>query len=225
MFGVYVGIVTDNKDADGKYRVKVRIPSQENGAASGENTFWYRVTTFGAGKDRGMYNLPEVDDEVLVAFEHGEISHGYVIGSLWNNKQTVIDDNKDGKNDDRWYKSRAGSILKFSDKDTTSVELKSAKGHQVFLDDGGKILIQHSSGNTKITLLSEDIKIESTGDTLVDCKNFKVNAKANVELTANTDVKITASTGNITGRGQVNVDFNAVTGEGKYTSTGTMTIK
>ncbi len=226
MYGVYVGIVTDNKDPDGKYRVKVRIPSQDNGDQSGSNaeqTFWYRVCTFGAGKDRGMFNLPEVEDEVLVAFENGEMSHGYIVGTLWNSSSTTIADNKGGKNDDRWYKSRSGNMLKFGDGSTTGILVQSSGGHKVHLDDGGKILVQHSSGSTTITLLSSDIKIESSGDTIVNCDNFKVTAKTNIQMQASSNIQMKASS-NILGQASSNVGFKAG-GEGLFQSSGTMTIK
>jgi uncharacterized protein involved in type VI secretion and phage assembly len=228
-YGVYVGIVTDNKDPDGKYRVRVRIPSQANGDASGtssESTFWYRICTFGAGDNRGMYNMPEVNDEVLLAFENGEVSHGYVVGTLWNKTCKVIDANSDGDNNDRWYRSRTGSMLKFSDKkDKTSILVQSSVGHKVFLDDDkpGTILVQHSSGNTKITLLEKDIKIESTGDTIVDCDNFKLTAKTNIEMKSGADTKITASA-NIKGQASSNIELQA-SGMGKFVSSGTMTIQ
>jgi uncharacterized protein involved in type VI secretion and phage assembly len=225
-YGVYVGIVTDNKDPDGKYRVKCRIPSQENGEAGGsasESTFWYRVCTFGAGKDRGMYNLPEVNDEVLLAFENGEISHGYIVGTLWNNTSTVTADNKSGKNDDRWYKSRSGSMLKFGDGSTTGILMQSSGGHIIHEDDGGKILVQHSSGSTKVTLLASDIKIESSGDTIVNCNNFKVTAKANIEMKSSADTKITAS-GNIVGQASSNVGFKAGS-QGVFQAGGPITIQ
>ncbi len=228
-FGVYVGIVTDNKDPDGKYRVRVRIPSQANGDASGqtsESTFWYRIGTFGAGDNRGMYNLPEVNDEVLIAFENGEVSHGYVICSLWNEKQKTIDKNSDGKNHVRWYQSRSGHMLKFvDDPSKKSILIQTKTGHIILLDDdeGKKIYIQHHSKKTKVTMLEKDIEVESEGDTSFKCKNFKVNANANIELTSTQDTKITASA-NIKGQASANVELNA-SGQGKFTASGPITIK
>ena len=67
--GVVVGVVTNNQDPDGMHRVKVRFPW-----LSGEDeSHWARVAAAMAGNDRGAYFLPEVDDEVLVAFEHGDL--------------------------------------------------------------------------------------------------------------------------------------------------------
>ncbi len=78
--GVVIGIVTNNNDPQGMGRVRVRFPWR----GDDDESYWARVATMMAGKDRGTFFLPEVDDEVLVAFDHGDINHPYVIGALWN---------------------------------------------------------------------------------------------------------------------------------------------
>lgn len=101
IYGVVVGIVTNNKDTEKLGRVKVKIPR-----LSGEDeSNWARVTSFMAGKERGAFFLPEVDDEVLVAFEYGDINMPYVIGSLWNGKDVPPENNSDGKNNIRVIRS------------------------------------------------------------------------------------------------------------------------
>ena len=65
IYGPVVGQVTDNQDPLGMGRVKVRIPML--GAQDESN--WARIVATGAGNARGIYFLPEVDDEVLVVFE------------------------------------------------------------------------------------------------------------------------------------------------------------
>ena len=85
-YGVVVGIVTNNQDPDNMHRVKVRFPWLNQDHESN----WARVATSMAGNGRGAYFLPEVDDEVLVAFEHGLIDQPYVIGSLWNGKDQSL---------------------------------------------------------------------------------------------------------------------------------------
>src|SRR2546426_9457473 len=80
LYGVVAGIVTNNEDPDGLGRVKIRFPwlSEDN------ESWWARIAAPMAGKERGAYFLPEVDDEVLVAFEHGDVNFPYVLGALWN---------------------------------------------------------------------------------------------------------------------------------------------
>ena len=68
ILGVVSGVVTNNQDPDGLGRIKVKLPR-----ISGEDeSNWARVISFMTGKDMGAFYLPEVDDEVLVAFEFGD---------------------------------------------------------------------------------------------------------------------------------------------------------
>ena len=80
IFGVVTGVVTDNKHPDGAYRVKVKFPSLPQDASS----TWARVSAPNGPQSTGLYTLPEVGDEVLVAFVHGDIRHPIVLGTLWN---------------------------------------------------------------------------------------------------------------------------------------------
>ena len=75
-----VGIVTDNADPENLGRVKVKYPWLAADAVSS----WARLAAPGAGKDYGIAWLPQVDDEVLVAFAHGDVGEPYVLGGLWN---------------------------------------------------------------------------------------------------------------------------------------------
>ncbi|MEA2176331.1 MAG: hypothetical protein QOD00_3923, partial [Blastocatellia bacterium] len=111
--GVVVGIVTNNQDPDEMGRVKVKFPwlSDE------DESNWARVATPMAGKERGLYLLPEVEDEVLVAFENGDMRFPYVLGSLWNGKDTPPAKNDDGKNNVRVLKSRSGHVIRLTDED------------------------------------------------------------------------------------------------------------
>jgi uncharacterized protein involved in type VI secretion and phage assembly len=72
--GLVVGIVTDNQDPDGRGRVKVKFPWLTPDHAS----HWARVVSVGAGPERGIQFLPEINDEVLVGFEQDDVHHPYV---------------------------------------------------------------------------------------------------------------------------------------------------
>jgi uncharacterized protein involved in type VI secretion and phage assembly len=115
-YGVVVGIVTNNKDPDNLHRVKVRFPWLSNDVES----HWARVAAPMAGKNRGAYFLPEVDDEVLVAFEHGQVDHPYVVGSLWNGKDNAPESNADGENNHRTLRSRSGLTISLAMKPSKS---------------------------------------------------------------------------------------------------------
>ena len=102
--GVTIGIVTNNHDPEGLGRVKLKLPWLSEDI----ETHWARVATPMAGNGRGLYVLPDVDDEVLVAFEHGMVEFPYVLGSLWNGKDTPPETNEDGKNNRRTPTLSAG---------------------------------------------------------------------------------------------------------------------
>jgi len=141
IYGVVVGVVTNNQDPDKLGRVKVRLPWLTGDYESN----WARVATLMAGKERGSFFLPEVDDEVLLAFEHGDVRFPYVIGALWNGVDKPPRTNADGKNNQRAIKSRQGHELIFDDSDgKEQVEIHTKAGHQILLDD--------SSGQEKITI-------------------------------------------------------------------------
>lgn len=187
-YGVVVGIVTNNKDPDGMHRVKVRFPWLD----LEHESHWARVVAAMAGNDRGCYFLPEVDDEVLIAFEHGSLEHPYVIGALWNGKDKPPEDNSDGKNDNRTIKSRSGHVVRLCDS-----------------SGGEKIEIIDKTGNNKIVITSSDnkITIEAQGDIGITSRTGKVTITGiGVEITSSTNVKIQAQTSiDASATGQVNI--------------------
>lgn len=183
IYGVVVGIVTNNKDPDALGRVKVKIPR-----ISGEDeSNWARVISFMAGKERGAFYLPEVEDEVLVAFEHGNINIPYVIGSLWNGKDTPPLTNDDGKNNFRIIKSRSGHIIRFDDTDgSEKIEI---------VDKTEKNTIVIDSKENKISIKSEkDIEISApNGKIVIEAKDIEVKSSASTKIEASSSMDLKAS--------------------------------
>lgn len=186
--GIVTGIVTNNKDEEGLGRIKVKFPwlSEEN------ETDWAKVMTFMAGKERGGFFLPEVGDEVLVAFEHGDINYPYVIGALWNNEDNPPETNSDGKNNIRKIRSRSGHEIVFNDDDTSKqekIEIHTKGGHKILLDDSAgqeKIKIIDKTGSNKMTIdsVQNSINIESA-------MQLKIKAQV-IEIEAGTTMTIKA---------------------------------
>ncbi|KCZ70549.1 hypothetical protein ANME2D_02569 [Candidatus Methanoperedens nitroreducens] len=195
IYGVVVGIVTDNKDPDDLGRVKVRIPR-----ISGEDeSNWARVASFMAGKERGAFFLPEVDDEVLVAFEYGDINIPYIIGSLWNGKDSPPITNNDGENNIRMLKSRSGHIIRLDDTDgKEKIEIVDKTGNNMIVVDtkDNKISIKSdkdieiSAPNGKVTIEARDIEAKSSAST-------KIEASAGMDLEASGTMNIKGATVNI----------------------------
>jgi len=174
-FGVAIGIVTNNKDPDGLGRVKLKLPWM----ADDMESTWARIATLMAGAGRGAYFLPEVDDEVLVAFEHGSPEFPYVLGALWNGKDKPPESNSDGKNNVRVIKSRSGHVIRLTDtKGSEQIEI---------IDKSAKNSIVITTKDNKITITAEaDVVIQATNGKL------QLSGKG-VEITSKADVKIEAS--------------------------------
>jgi phage protein D/phage baseplate assembly protein gpV len=159
-----VGIVTDNKDPRGWGRVRVKCPTLTEDHESN----WARVVGIGAGKDRGFDCLPEIDDEVLVAFEHGDIHRPYVIGGVWNGSdappEAIADTVAGGHVRLRTFKTRTGHTLQFVEEDKggskAGVKIKTVYGHEIYLNDSDKVIEVKTNGGQTLKLDDQSNKIE-----------------------------------------------------------------
>jgi uncharacterized protein involved in type VI secretion and phage assembly len=144
-----------------------------------------------AGSGRGAYFLPEVGDEVLVAFEHGSIEHPYVIGSLWSGKDKAHENNSDGANNNRSIKSRSGHVIRLCDNaGSESIEIIDKTGNN-------KIIIE-SSGNKISMKATGDIEISSsTGKITLSAVGIELKSQTNVDVTANAQVNVKGALVNI----------------------------
>ncbi|MHA6485321.1 phage baseplate assembly protein V [Paenibacillus sp. strain BS8-2] len=197
--GVWNAIVTNNKDPDKLGRVKLKFPHRE-----GElETEWARVSTFMSGNDRGSLFIPEVNDEVLVAFLMGRLDQPVVIGSLWNGKDKPPAGDENNKI--RKIKTVSGHEITFNDKENEeSISIKTKKGHSIVLSDkdgsikmntsdsqhnleldekGKKVTVK--SGTTKIELTSSgNVTISGSQSLTVKGTEVKVEATASMSLKA-----------------------------------------
>lgn len=184
--GAVTGVVTNNKDPDGLGRIKIKFPwlSEESEGA------WVKVASFMAGKERGGFFLPEVDDEVLVVFEHGDIDYPYVIGALWSSEDKPPETNKDGKNNIRKITSRSGHEIIFNDDDEQKkekLEIHTKAGHKIVLDDSAgkeKIEIIDKAGSNKITIdsVKNAINIESAMELKIKAKIVEIEGTSSLTL-------------------------------------------
>ena len=111
--------VTDNKDPSGRVRVRVSFHQfSENNQGP-----WARVATLAAGAGSGTVFLPEVGDDVLVAFEQGDIDRPIVLGGLWDGQKKPPETNADGKNNVQMIKTKAGHLIKFDNTEGTETVL------------------------------------------------------------------------------------------------------
>ena len=186
-YGVYPALITDIVDPKKMGRVRVKLMwAHEN------VEIWARLTTLMAGKDRGTWFVPEVEDEVLVIFEGGNVNRPYVIGSLWNGVDRpplALDDA--GENNIKTIRSRSGVCITLDDTDgEEKIRLETPAGQKVTLkDEPNEIEITDQHQNA-ITLSTEGIHVSSPKQIRLDTTQLEISS---------TKIKISAGTSIISG--------------------------
>jgi uncharacterized protein involved in type VI secretion and phage assembly len=184
--GVVIAQVTKNDDPDKLGRVKVKYPWMDDKAES----FWARIARPAAGKDAGFLWIPDIDEEVVVGFEHGDLAYPLVLGSLWNGQAKMpallMDSIENGKVQIHGIVSPAGHKVMFHDKESDAgiVIVSADRKIEIMLDQSGKALSIYCDG---------DVKIKSTGDV-----EMKADGAMKLEAGKGLDIK---ATGNMTLKG------------------------
>jgi uncharacterized protein involved in type VI secretion and phage assembly len=173
IYGMVIGIVTNNNDPESLGRVKVKFPWWSDT----EESNWARIVAPSAGKGRGIYFVPEVNDEVLVAFEHGNPNYPYIMGGLWNGKDAPPE--------------KVSEVVAGSGSKVVHRVIYSRTGHQIIFDDtegDEAILIADKTQKNYIYFDSprNTITVKSEGNIIID-------AKRNLDITVggNMTVKVT----------------------------------
>jgi uncharacterized protein involved in type VI secretion and phage assembly len=150
--------------------VKVTLPWCPD-SGGGRYEAWARIATLFAGNSRGSWFIPDVGDEVLVAFEHGDPARPYLLGGLWNGSDSPPQSmDGGGQNDKKVIKSRNGVTVTFDDqKGQETLILETPGGQKVTLKDGpGNLVVEDSNGNS--------VKLETAGITVTAAAKVTVNA-------------------------------------------------
>jgi uncharacterized protein involved in type VI secretion and phage assembly len=176
LFGVYPALVTDVKDSGGQGRVRIRLPWL--GETSGRYEPWARLATLMAGNNRGTWFVPEVEDEVLVAFQGGDVRHPFVIGALWNGRDAPpASMDAAGSNDRKVIRSRSGIEISIDDRDgQESFSVSTPGGQRLALKDSdGAVEIADSHGN-RVELRSGEVSVTGAASVKVSASTVKVTA-------------------------------------------------
>lgn len=219
--GVVIGQVTNLNDPDDLGRVKVKYPWL--GSSPEIESWWVRIATPMAGSSRGFMYLPEINDEVLIAFEHGDVHRPYIVGALWSSTDKPPKKNSEatasGKVNQRVIKTRSGHLIILDDKQgEEQISITSKSGHNVILNDKSgseSITVADKTGNNKMVIDStkNSMTINVNGDFTVDAKG-KVTINSMQDMTVDTKGKATIksaldmtmeSTINLTAKGGVGV--------------------
>lgn len=196
---VVIGLVKDLDDPAGEGRVRVSFPwlPGDGEPLSG----WAPIVRSMAGKERGFYYMPELEDEALVAFEFGDVDHPYVVGFLHNGVDLPPDDDIDIHV--RRIKTVSGHILEFDDRSGEErIRLESQSGHKLTMDDAVGTITLMTTGGQQLHMEDQPGKItlETNSGTKLELNDLPSSVKvsttsgATVEITASGGLSVTAPT-------------------------------
>jgi uncharacterized protein involved in type VI secretion and phage assembly len=188
--GLLTGVVTNINDPDKLGRVKVKIPTLGDDV----ETAWARVASPGAGATRGLEILPEVNDEVLVGFEFGDMQRPVVLGGLWNSKDALPDAAAvaDGKVKTRIWKSREGHKIEMTD-DSSAPVLK-------ITHSGGKAFVELTkddvtvSSDKPVTVKGKDVTVEATGTLTLKGQSVSIKGSGGITVDGGSQVTVKGGT-------------------------------
>jgi phage baseplate assembly protein gpV len=175
--GLVVGIVTNNADPEKLGRVKVKFPT----LSPDDESTWARVTSLGGGPKRGMQWLPEVDDEVLVGFEHDDQTRPVVLGGMWNRTDAPPLPGAASNNAiiERGLVSRIDSRLLFTDEPTPSVHLSlGGEKNLLHLESSESKL----TGEQKLVVKATDIEVNATQKLVLNAAEIEITATGQMTL-------------------------------------------
>ena len=186
-YGKYRGFVADNNDVDHMGRLRLTVPSLLGEQVTG----WaLPCVPFGGLTDQGWLILPEIDAQVWVEFEEGELSRPIWTGTFWQQPDDIPVEARNAQPYTRLLKTPSGHVLQFDDEsgaekfhlihpagaeilidENGTISLTDAGGATVVLDaDAGEIRIEDANGNTLI--------MNSGGTTVEDASGNKVEMAA-----------------------------------------------
>jgi phage baseplate assembly protein gpV len=182
MNGVVIGLVKSLDDSKNLGRIEITFPwlSEKN------KSYLARIATTMTGKDRGTWFMPEIGDEVLVAFEHGHPDHPYIVGFLWNGEDKPP--NQGINNNVRRLKTVSGHIVEFDDRlGQEAIRISTPAGNEITIEDLPPGITISTPGGNKITLedIPPGISISCpTGIFTVNCLQANIIAAAMLSVTA-----------------------------------------
>lgn len=188
--GVVPALVTNTDDPQDWGRVKVKFPWMSDDAESD----WARLIGPGASQEAGLIAVPEVGDEVVVIFEHGDFSRPYILGGLWNGQNDIPPEVKQAASGEkpkvRTWRTNGGHSIALYDDNNKKIEITTTDGLKITMDDSAKKIILE---NNQVKVTAEQSKISIDGGNEVEIKssgNLKLNASGNIDINASGQVTI-----------------------------------
>lgn len=168
--GIHLGSVTKlDGDPNKQNRIQVKLP-----VFGSDALVWARLVFPDAGKNRGIFFVPEKGDEVAVTFIDGDPAQPVILGTLYN-KSNTPPEKITADNSKRVIVSKQKVQIEFDDK-KKNLTLETPGGNKITMDDSKGITIKDKNGNT--------LELGSSGISLKTMKEVKVTATKGINLAA-----------------------------------------
>jgi Rhs element Vgr protein len=188
--GLQIGLVTQlESDPDGENRIKIKCPMIDKDSEG----IWARIASLDAGKERGAFFLPEIDDEVIVGFINDNPNDAVVLGMLNSSKKPAPLQAADANNE-KGFVTREKIKFIFND-EKKSVVLETPGGKKITLDDDAKLIKLEDENSNVVTINSDGIKMESGKDIILKAAGDVKVEGINVSLKASAQFKGEGSAG------------------------------
>lgn len=188
ILGVAVGIVAKNYDQKMPGRVCVQVPVRDDEA---NELQWARVAMPSGGKKWGHYFLPEVGDQVLLAFEQGNIEKPYVIGCVSKDSNPFLTKAAHEKNQYKKIITKNGSTIQFDDceeedgsKDKISIYTAGQAHRLLFDNEKQQVILGDKDGKNQISIKTAD---DSGRIDIKTEKKLTIAVGDNIEVVMNAD--------------------------------------
>jgi Rhs element Vgr protein len=178
-------VVIENHDEAELGRIRVRFHWMNEK----EKSPWLRMAMPHAGNEAGLFMLPEIGAEVMVAFAGGNASRPYIIGEVYNGGRKTKFGN--AGNDIKAIQTRSGIRIIMNDREG-SILIEDKNGNGVKLDGEG-VLTMKSKDKMVLSCGESKIVMNKDGTIQINGKDIKVNATEEIDITSNDHANINAS--------------------------------
>ena len=185
VYGAVSAQVVDNADSTGRGRVQIHIPWLP------DQDPWARVAVPSAGKDRGIYFIPQIGDEVLVLFANGDVREPYVIGSLWNDQDDPPATGLQEPEQRRIVRTPRGPTIELDDQ-PEKITITSSSGHKLTMAPEG-VRIDVKDGVTLEMTRQGEVKLEATQSITLRSATITIDADATAEVKSNASATLKAA--------------------------------
>ncbi len=175
-YGVHPAEVTAINDPHQQGRVRVRLPWSPDNNGGGYDV-WARPAVLMAGNNRGTWFIPDVGDEVLVAFEWGDPRRPYVLGMLWNGQDAPPDSMDSAQNNQiKSIVSRSGIRIELDDSAAQETLTLRTPQQTIVINDGERSITVTDANGNSVTLDSSGVTVTAAAQVQVNAATVKVSA-------------------------------------------------